>query len=292
MIWSPLCNLLLYGKTANVKAAKAQGVLMGIGSDWSPTGSKNLLGELKVARVASAAMGDVFSDREIVAMATRNAAKILKWDHALGTIEAGKHADLLVVAGRSGDPYARLLEARETDIILVVIGGTPRYGRPKLMGHFGAGSEPWRVGSAVRVLNLTQQDADPVVGALKLADARDRLRDGMRRLPELARNVEETSDAAIRPAHDTTAPQWFLSLDNIEPAGEALRPHLPFGPSRALTASLPAETLAALAVPLSQIVGPLELDPLTVADDGMFLERLDRQPNLPKFVKDGLPDLY
>ena len=51
MIWSPLSNLLLYGGTAQVAAAKASGVRIGLGPDWSPTGSKNLLGELKAAKV-------------------------------------------------------------------------------------------------------------------------------------------------------------------------------------------------------------------------------------------------
>ncbi len=49
IVWSPLSNLLLYGGTARVEAAKAAGVTIGLGSDWSPSGSKNLLGELKVA---------------------------------------------------------------------------------------------------------------------------------------------------------------------------------------------------------------------------------------------------
>ena len=106
MIWSPLSNLLLYGKTADVVAAKTEGVRIGIGSDWSPSGSKNLLGELKVARLVSASLGNVFSDREIVAMATTNAASILQWDRVLGSLEAGKRADLIVVDGTSGDAYA------------------------------------------------------------------------------------------------------------------------------------------------------------------------------------------
>jgi cytosine/adenosine deaminase-related metal-dependent hydrolase len=44
MIWSPLSNLLLYGGTARIDAAQAAGVAIGLGSDWSPSGSKNLLG--------------------------------------------------------------------------------------------------------------------------------------------------------------------------------------------------------------------------------------------------------
>lgn len=73
-------------------------VRIGIGSDWSHSGSKNLLGELKVARLVSQAMGSVFSDRDIVAMATRDAASILQWEAVLGSLEASKRADLIVIS--------------------------------------------------------------------------------------------------------------------------------------------------------------------------------------------------
>ena len=105
MVWSPLSNLLLYGATARVDAAKRAGVRIGLGSDWSPSGSKNLLGELKVAWLYSQHMLDgLFSARDLVAMATRDAAAILKWDTALGTLEPGKRADLVVIDGTKGDP--------------------------------------------------------------------------------------------------------------------------------------------------------------------------------------------
>ena len=54
IVWSPLSNLLLYGGTTNVAAAKAKGVTVALGSDWSPSGSRNLLAELKVARIVNA----------------------------------------------------------------------------------------------------------------------------------------------------------------------------------------------------------------------------------------------
>jgi 5-methylthioadenosine/S-adenosylhomocysteine deaminase len=49
LVWSPLSNLLLYGKTANVSEALARGVLVSLGTDWAPSGSPTLLEELKVA---------------------------------------------------------------------------------------------------------------------------------------------------------------------------------------------------------------------------------------------------
>lgn len=288
MIWSPLSNLLLYGQTADIRAAKANGVLMGIGSDWSPSGSKNLLGELKVARIVSEMLGGVFSDRELLAMATRNAAKILKWDHSLGSIEPGKYADLLVIAGRTGDPYARLLRAKETGITLVVVNGAPRYGQARLMRRFGPGTEKWKVGSSERILNLAQAEADPVVGSLKLSAARNRLTDGLKRLPELAHKLEHPGPGVLG---GEVTPEWSLLLDEQEPEGIAVRPHLPFGPLGVLTAQTPALGVLA-AQPLSEILEPLEPDALTVADDKTFLKRLSLQPNLPDGVKKRLPDLF
>src|SRR5690606_8227856 len=49
LVWSPLSNLLLYGQTHDPGRLKEIGVKFAIGCDWSPTGSKNLLEELKVA---------------------------------------------------------------------------------------------------------------------------------------------------------------------------------------------------------------------------------------------------
>uniref|UniRef100_UPI0018FE4765 amidohydrolase family protein n=1 Tax=Streptomyces xylophagus TaxID=285514 RepID=UPI0018FE4765 len=134
MVWSPLSNLLLYGQTADIAAAREAGVLIGLGSDWSVSGSKGMLGELKAARLA-AKVGEVeLSDRDLVAMATRDAARILRWEDALGSLQPGMRADLLVTAGITGDPYTALIKATDTDIRLVVIDGTARYGTRDLVG--------------------------------------------------------------------------------------------------------------------------------------------------------------
>ena len=101
---------------------------MALGSDWSPSGSKNLLGELKVARIVSEEAGGVFSGREIVAMVDGQRRPYAEVGRRLGSIEPGKRADLLVVDGQTGDPYDRLIDARESSVTLVVIDGVPRYG--------------------------------------------------------------------------------------------------------------------------------------------------------------------
>src|SRR3954471_4791118 len=149
IVWSPLSNLLLYGATADVAAAQRAGVPIALGGDWSPSGSKNLLGELKAAR-AAAPPG--MSNRDLVAMATSTPARLLGWDGLLGSLQPGARADLIVVdddrpgggggAGGAGgaaarDPYRLLIEASEADLNLVVLDGVPRLGRPGLMTRLG-----------------------------------------------------------------------------------------------------------------------------------------------------------
>ena len=46
--WSPFSNLWLYGETTDVPAARDAGIKVCLGSDWAPSGTKHVLGELKV----------------------------------------------------------------------------------------------------------------------------------------------------------------------------------------------------------------------------------------------------
>jgi 5-methylthioadenosine/S-adenosylhomocysteine deaminase len=289
MVWSPLSNLLLYGKTARVKAARRHHVRIGLGSDWSPSGSKNLLCELKVARIASGLRGDPFSDEDLVAMATCDAAAILQWDKACGSIEAGKRADLIVVDEGTGDPYARLVDARESDLTLVMIAGVARLGVPSVMERLGPVDEKVTIGARDRVLNLRQPLGDPDVGAISLAEAKTTLARALRDLPALAKRLEQ---AAVGPqAIPGAAPApltWSLALDELEHTGMALRPRL----ARDGRATGPTLAASAASKPLSEILEPVELDPLTVVDDDEYLKRLAAQPNLPKGIADGLKACY
>jgi 5-methylthioadenosine/S-adenosylhomocysteine deaminase len=288
MVWSPLSNLLLYGDTARVKEARAAGLRVGLGSDWSPTGSKNLLGELKVAKLVSDEEGVFDDDREIVAMATREAARILRWDEALGTLEAGKRADMLLLEDGNGDPYRALLRADERDVRLVTVGGVPRFGLPSLLERLGADGEELTVGGRRRALNLRQVTADPIVGKLRFREARDRLTDALARLKELRLEQERRGLDRFGVTPDGGPVRWALALDELRPTGVELRPRLPWRRKRTGPDLGPLEA----GPPLSEILEPLKLDPLTVADDRDFLKRIAREPNLPEYVRSGLAKLY
>jgi 5-methylthioadenosine/S-adenosylhomocysteine deaminase len=296
IIWSPFSNLLLYGGTARVEAAKAAGVTIGLGSDWSPTGSKNLLGELKVAWLYNQhALGGLFKARELVAMATRDAARILKWEAADGTIAAGKRADLLVIDGRATDAYDALIHARETDIRLVMINGIARYGMSSLMDALSPRDQTARVGGQSRRLFLEQETSDEVVAPVSLSTATTTLRKAFRDIAKLAKEIEKPKKVPRRPLDAPAPPVWSLALDEIRETGVELRPRLPFDGPRDLTGppQVPAGAArAAASVPLSKILGPIALDPLTVADDEAFLTLVEKQPNVPEDIRRGLRQLY
>ena len=296
MVWSPLSNLLLYGGTARVDAARQAKVRIGLGSDWSPSGSKNLLGELKVAWLYSQHMlGGLFSARDLVAMATRDAAAIVKWQKALGTLEVGKRADLIAIEGKEGDPYEALIKAKETSIQLVMINGVARYGVPDLMEALGAKGEAISVGGSKRQLFLQQATGDPDVVGVSLSAARRALKAAFRDLPKLAKELEKPKPIpkkAARAALDAPQPVvWSLSLDEIQPTGVDLRPRLPFNGPRDFTGPKRLSPRAA-AAPLSTILKPIALDPLTVADDPDFLGKIASEPNVPDPIRTGLAQLY
>ncbi|MFF9089924.1 hypothetical protein ACF1BE_26630 [Streptomyces sp. NPDC014991] len=89
MVWPPVSNLLLYGESADIAVARPAGMLIGLGSDWSISVSKGLLGELKAARPAADADEADLSDRDLVAMAIRDASRILRWELAVGSLPPG-----------------------------------------------------------------------------------------------------------------------------------------------------------------------------------------------------------
>jgi hypothetical protein len=82
-------------------------------------------------------------------------------------------------------------------------------------------------------------------------------------------------------------------LDEIDAGGLEWGPRLPFNGPRDFTGPERAPRAPAKAAPrLSTILKPVALDPLTVADDDTFLQRIAQQPNLPAPLKNSLSELY
>jgi cytosine/adenosine deaminase-related metal-dependent hydrolase len=269
MVWSPLSNSLLYGETIDPAVLKKQKALFALGCDWTPSGSRNLLMELKVAwlcaqQVTSAT--DRLTFKDLAEAATTRAATAAAWHGHVGTIEVGKLADLLVLDAKHDDPYENLVRATEREVRLVTVGGIPRCGDQKLMRAAGlpdSKTEPLTVGGRKKRLHLDQPDSP--LGTITFDAARERL-------------IAVLSDLDNARSH----PGTFEPLDGQPP----IDIELDMQPIDVEGGPTPLAPLP----PLSSVA----LDAPTVIDDPALFDTLEAFEHLPDFYKGphGLRQFY
>lgn len=138
LVWSPTSNLLLYGRTTDIPAVVEAGVMMAIGPDWTPSGTANLLAELKVAdRLDREEYGDIITDDAMWRMATSNPADMSQMQTKIGRIAPGLYADLVVVRGDLEHPYRAVIDAGPADVLATLVSGEILYGERRLLDALG-----------------------------------------------------------------------------------------------------------------------------------------------------------
>ena len=129
VIWCPGSNLSILGRTLEPRRLFEAGRLA-LGTDSRLSGARDLLEELKIASVHSS-----LTPRELLSLVTGDAARLLRLP-LVGDLEAGYHADLIVLRDTGGDPYQQLLSATRGDLRAVVRGGTPAIADPDFAEWF------------------------------------------------------------------------------------------------------------------------------------------------------------
>ena len=262
LVWSPTSNFLLYGATTDVTAAIAAGVVVAIGCDWAPSGTKNLLGELKLAKLTSTHFNGLFSDEDLVRMVTTTPARMIGWDSFVGSIETGKQADLLITGAADGDPYTSLISATETDVAAVIIAGKVRAGRASLVDPTTPGVELIHIANQSFVLDLVDDPSQPMAN-VTLQGSIATLSYALEHLPDLAKTFQ-TGHAELRGASGRF--QIRLEMDE-HLALEAISGATTIGPGD---------------------VEPMELDAMTAVDDLTFIQRLKSNINVPQWLRAAL----
>jgi cytosine/adenosine deaminase-related metal-dependent hydrolase len=141
LIWSPRSNITLYGDTARVTVAARLGVNIALGTDWMPTGSMNLLRELKCADSFNTTYLDTyFSDEALWQMVTANAASATKTDDAIGVLAPGHYADISVFAAHHGKTFRAVIDAAPEDVALVMRAGKVLYGDDAVVTALAGGA--------------------------------------------------------------------------------------------------------------------------------------------------------
>jgi len=134
-VHNPSSNMMLASGVSPVAEMRAAGVAVGLGTD-GPAGSNNdlnLMEEMDLAaKLAKITRMDplALNAKAVVEMATIEGAKALHMDKEIGSLEAGKKADLILINLQNPntvpmyDVYAGLAYAlKGSDVETVVIGG-------------------------------------------------------------------------------------------------------------------------------------------------------------------------
>ncbi|MEA2823026.1 MAG: 5-methylthioadenosine/S-adenosylhomocysteine deaminase [Bradyrhizobium sp.] len=182
LVWSPRSNIVLYGETSDVVSALQQGVRVVLAPDWSPTGSTNMLAELRYANDYSGSkLNGSISPKQLFEMATSLAASIAGIDQWVGSVAEGKFADVFMMKKNSSDAYRNLVSGSPSDVTLVIVNGVPVYGTGERLMQAGVSDiEDITVCAEKRALNskaLTNGSFSNVVAQLttKLANENSQL---------------------------------------------------------------------------------------------------------------------
>lgn len=124
LIWSPRSNVALYNATANVPAVLDADGRVALSTDWSFSGSYNLLEEIRCAdHIDNEHWDNRLKGKDYWHMITDNAAYALGLEKTTGRIEPNFAADLVVMRNHTGDFYEDLLIADVDDVLLTIVEG-------------------------------------------------------------------------------------------------------------------------------------------------------------------------
>jgi len=132
----PSSNAKLEGRVAPIARMRRAGAVVGLGTDAACCNNgMDLFDEMKIAGLLNKVAADdpaALPALDILRAATSEAARALGIDHLVGTLEPGKHADVIAVRARGAhlrpwhDPVANLVyAARGSDVTAVFVDGRP-----------------------------------------------------------------------------------------------------------------------------------------------------------------------
>ena len=139
LVHCPGSNLKLGSGLARVREWKRAGLRCGLGSDGAACNNRlDTFHEMSLASGVARVQDPTapLSAREVLSLATLDGATALGWQDAIGSLEAGKQADLIVIDASGAhlapfaehDPHVAIVEAaRPGDVKLTMVAGRVLY---------------------------------------------------------------------------------------------------------------------------------------------------------------------
>lgn len=173
LVWSPRSNVRLYGDTAMITAADRLGVEIALGTDWTPSGSINLLRELACAdSLNKSYYAGYFTDEQLWLMVTRNAAASVSYDDVLGRLAPGVFADIAIFdgSGATRKEHRAVIEGAPETVALVERAGKPLYGDADVVNALAGGCDAVTICGASKAV-CAMSETGKTFDALQTANA-------------------------------------------------------------------------------------------------------------------------
>ncbi len=202
LVWSPRSNVSLYGDTAQISLYKRLGVNIALGTDWTISGSMNLLRELKCAdSLNTTKFKKALSDEQLWRTVTASSADATATAMKIGRLVKDHVADIAIFrrnTAKGASVYRSVIDAEPADVVMTMRGGKVLYGDAALVTAFDATS---------------MCESIDVCGTAKSACVKGELP----ALPAPATNPTDTL-ALLQMANMTTYPLFFCGAVMNEPS--------------------------------------------------------------------------
>ncbi len=137
LVWSPRSNISLYGDTAAIPLYQRLGVNIALGTDWTISGSMNLLRELQCADTLNRDyFNNALSDEALWRLVTAGGAEATLTAPSIGRIATGKLGDLAIYKRRPGSFYRSVIDAQPQDVVATIRAGKVLYGDRSIVAAF------------------------------------------------------------------------------------------------------------------------------------------------------------
>jgi len=218
LVWSPRSNISLYGNTAAAQILARLGGTIALGTDWTYSGSATLVREMKcVDGLDGQWLGNVFSAEDVWRMATINGAKATSTDALIGSIAAGKIADLAVFRADAGETHQAVIDATTTDVLLVVRDGDAMFGEADVVAALSpTGCEDLDVCGAARRV-CTVRDIATSYATIETAEA-----EAAGSPAQVGYPVELCETPPNEPTCVPTRPDEYAGVTETDPDGDGI----------------------------------------------------------------------
>lgn len=125
IVWLPSSTARMFGKQPDIETILNLNIPLAIGTDSSISGSKGLLNELNTAlKYSEENLNGKITPKDLVRMATIDAAKIFGLEKMVGSIQPGKSADMIIFRAEEGkDPFKAFIDLKPEMFSMVIHRG-------------------------------------------------------------------------------------------------------------------------------------------------------------------------